>query len=82
MDDLVGGSFRRGRIDIIGARTKHLLKINSLRDLQAECSCGKWSLTSHAFDSDSDDFLVNKAITEFGYHAERYALPAPNPEIV
>lgn len=47
----------------------HRLKIHSLRDINATCSCGKWSLTGTTSDRDEDDSLRIRVLSQFHQHA-------------
>jgi hypothetical protein len=49
----------------------HKLVIDSLRDLKARCSCGRWTIVSPAFDDETDNYLRDKATEEHARHQER-----------
>lgn len=51
-----------------GEGDMHTLKIKSLRDLRAECSCGGWSMHSPHHKDDTDTYLRQLAHMGFVSH--------------
>ena len=46
----------------------HVLTIKSLRDLDATCSCGKWSMLGSAFSLCEDDYILARANAMHAIH--------------
>ena len=46
----------------------HRLVIESLRDLQAKCTCGGWSMSAPTSDRDTDDEIRARARDQFRQH--------------
>jgi hypothetical protein len=53
---------------------KHTLHIESLRDLKASCSCGRWHYASPAFDREDSQYLKRKAKAEHDLHLKGLGL--------
>lgn len=52
--------------------TGHGLIIRSLRDIIAECSCGKWTMSSPSSDGQTDEELRARIDSQYRPHQERY----------
>jgi hypothetical protein len=48
--------------------TPHVLVIRTLRDADAACSCGQWSLVFPTFDSDKDQSIRGRMEENFATH--------------
>lgn len=49
--------------------TDHILLIKSLRDIDAECSCGRWSLMAPTSDHETDEQLHHRITAQWEQHA-------------
>ena len=62
--------------DNLPTRVPCRLVIRSLRDLTAECSCGRWTMSKPTFDRDTDEEIKTAANEQHAAHVARGRRPA------
>jgi hypothetical protein len=70
--ELLTGTVRRIMRAASGAQkgesVSHRLVIESLRDLQAKCTCGRWNMSAPTSDRDTEDEIRVRAEDQFQQH--------------
>jgi len=49
---------------------QHNLRIKSLRDIDAECTCGRWNMSGTTTDDMTDEHIRQRIEENFRSHAE------------
>ena len=57
----------------------HRLKIHSLRDLNATCTCGQWELSATTTNSETNAKIITRAREQFRRHIHQLCLKCRRP---